>query len=682
MKLLSLTLYNFRQFLGEQTITFTGKTGRNVVVVFGENGRGKTGIFRALMYCLFGEKKLEQDGNISNAEIQLINTTALYKSADKAVTMWVQLLFEHDGNRYTLQREMYGTYKNEQLREENGPVSLSCINEDGNIKKITEDKMRDFIESILDKRVRDYFLFDGEKIERITRAGREQQEQIKLGIRKLLDIDTLERGISILKKYKDDLEKKVREMASPEIQKIMLQLQREEDRQILLEQTIEEWRTEIDKASSEIQDLDRRFEAVKDIKPLLEQRLRMEKELAGLEKSKEETLTKMKTLVLGAATLSIENLLGEVFHEIDSHKSKGEIPSEIRKDFIEKLLAEEFCICGQTLCEGSDAYKKVREWFDKTTDTATQDAQLELWRYLAEIDGSKEAESQRRDTLLAHYADLRNKHIFTENTLTEIKEQLKSHNSEDVFSLEDQREKTRNKRAQLEVKKDNAQNEITKIKYSIEKLKEQLKDEQRKKGQKDVISKQALLVREAWEGLDGIAKDFSDEIKTIIAEKASCLLKILLDEEGKKNISTLKVEDNFSLQVLDRWGKPFLANISAGQRQILSIAFITSLAQTASNDTLYEMPLFMDTPFGRLSSIHRRSLIENIPQWASQWILLATDTEFRLEEGQWLLESGRWDKFFRLIPDEHGNTYIKEEEFASVLGNLQPRPELYEEKMS
>ena len=200
MKLLSLTLYNFRQFLGEQTLTFTGKTGRNVVVVLGENGRGKTGIFRALMYCLFGERKLEQDGNISDKEIQLINTTALYKSDGKPVTMWVQLLFEHDGIRYTLQREMRGTYKNDQLREEDGSVSLSCINEDGNTKKITGDQIGDFIKSVLDKRVRDYFLFDGEKIERLTRAGREQQEQIKLGIRKLLDIDTLDHGINILKK--------------------------------------------------------------------------------------------------------------------------------------------------------------------------------------------------------------------------------------------------------------------------------------------------------------------------------------------------------------------------------------------------------------------------------------------------------------------------------------------------
>lgn len=53
----SLTLENFRQFRGKHTLRFShGK--KNVTVVLGENGRGKTGLFRALMFCLFGDRHL------------------------------------------------------------------------------------------------------------------------------------------------------------------------------------------------------------------------------------------------------------------------------------------------------------------------------------------------------------------------------------------------------------------------------------------------------------------------------------------------------------------------------------------------------------------------------------------------------------------------------------------------
>ena len=51
------------------------------------------------------------------------------------------------------------------------------------------------------------------------------------------------------------------------------------------------------------------------------------------------------------------------------------------------------------------------------------------------------------------------------------------------------------------------------------------------------------------------------------------------------------VEDDYSLQVLDPWGKPFLANISAGQRQVASISFILALARAAAGGQVLEMPL-------------------------------------------------------------------------------------------
>ena len=78
----------------------------------------------------------------------------------------------------------------------------------------------------------------------------------------------------------------------------------------------------------------------------------------------------------------------------------------------------------------------------------------------------------------------------------------------------------------------------------------------------------------------------------------------------------------------------------------MSISFIAALAQVASKDSLLEMPLFMDTPFGRLSYEHRQNLIKHVPEFSSQWVLLATDTEFRKQEARLLKLGNRWGKFF------------------------------------
>ena len=61
MKLHKIELTNFRQFKGIQTIEFSHGPKENVSVIYGENGRGKTGIFRALMFCLYGDRSLSQD---------------------------------------------------------------------------------------------------------------------------------------------------------------------------------------------------------------------------------------------------------------------------------------------------------------------------------------------------------------------------------------------------------------------------------------------------------------------------------------------------------------------------------------------------------------------------------------------------------------------------------------------
>jgi len=109
-------MYNFRQFYGTSEIIFSKEhEDKNVVVIFGENGRGKTGIFRAIVYCLYNEKKLIQDGDIKDEELQLINTQALEEHAGEFVDSFVELKFVHNNFIYTLKRSMIGSKQNDKV---------------------------------------------------------------------------------------------------------------------------------------------------------------------------------------------------------------------------------------------------------------------------------------------------------------------------------------------------------------------------------------------------------------------------------------------------------------------------------------------------------------------------------------------------------------------------------------
>ena len=76
MILRKLILENFRQFKGLQEIVFE-RDLPNITIIYGENGRGKTGLFRALLFGLFDDRKLSQDDNINSRDITLVNKQAL-----------------------------------------------------------------------------------------------------------------------------------------------------------------------------------------------------------------------------------------------------------------------------------------------------------------------------------------------------------------------------------------------------------------------------------------------------------------------------------------------------------------------------------------------------------------------------------------------------------------------------
>lgn len=65
-------------------------------------------------------------------------------------------------------------------------------------------------------------------------------------------------------------------------------------------------------------------------------------------------------------------------------------------------------------------------------------------------------------------------------------------------------------------------------------------------------------------------------------------------------------------------------DLSAGEKQIYAVAMLEALAKTSGR----KLPIIIDTPLGRLDSLHREKLINNyFPQASHQVIILSTDTE-------------------------------------------------------
>lgn len=83
--------------------------------------------------------------------------------------------------------------------------------------------------------------------------------------------------------------------------------------------------------------------------------------------------------------------------------------------------------------------------------------------------------------------------------------------------------------------------------------------------------------------------------------------------------------ETFSVTLLDKDGRELpKERLAAGEKQIYAIALLWALAKTSGRG----LPFIIDTPLGRLDSLHRRGLVRSfLPFAGEQVVVFSTDTE-------------------------------------------------------
>lgn len=672
MILNELVMKNFRQFRGVQRIIFASEAdegGKNVTIIFGENGRGKTGIFRAIIFCLYGERCLSQDEGVTHKELYLVNSPVLQEATSdgEPVESYVELHFQHKNERYSLKRSLQGILDGDEQLEQLGPVVFSRIQSDGNTKNYNDpDEIKRIINDVLDRNVKEYFLFDGEKIQRLTLSSVEQKREIAKGIKNLLNIDALEKAVKATQKLKKTLNTELSKRVTGEYKRVIFQLNELDDSRDILEDQIEQTEEEQHLADTQKKKIDKKLEECKEILHLLKERTDTEEKLKDEEEQAKNLIAEMKTRTGKASLMLVSKTIDRVFGFIDKKKQKGEIPSEIRKDLIEKILTEKRCICSREILPGTESFNHIILWKNKSADTDLEGAVLDMWRYLSGIRSHRDDISGTVETLLLKYANCKNEIEKLRSKIENLGNQIGTSERKDTADLEKHRGNIEEKLIKLEAERINLKADLDILESDYERLSEQRKVLEKEENIKNELVQRVHLAEDTCNALQDVYDEFTYEIKLKIADEANKYFVQLLDKESRETLRSILVKDDYSLQILDRWGKPFLANISAGQRQIMSISFIAALANIAASGKILEMPLFMDTPFSRLSFEHRKNLIEMVPGFCAQWILLATDTEFRKQEAALLRKNNRWGKFYLLQGGGPGITIIKERGVAAL----------------
>mgnify|MGYP001770566415 FL=1 len=225
MLLESIILKNFRQYYQEQKIDFSTSSSRNVTVIHGENGAGKTALLNAFSWCLYGKMDLPNSNNI-------INEHAIEQLSENEETECsVTLKFWDNDKKYTLVRKIKAVKQNNEIIYYEPEVKLS-YKIDGQYEEIENPSVE--INRILPENLRTYFFFDGERIDNLSKE--ESSEDIKNAIKNIMGLEILERSIhhteSARKRFLNELKK----FGDPKTVDLIERIQQLEEEREYLEQ--------------------------------------------------------------------------------------------------------------------------------------------------------------------------------------------------------------------------------------------------------------------------------------------------------------------------------------------------------------------------------------------------------------------------------------------------------------
>lgn len=663
MKLKHLILKNFRQYLGEHQITFAGvDSEENVTLIRGANGYGKTGIFRAIMFCLYGDKSLDQD-NLSPLAakhgLTLVNELLLDKQPGTPVTASVQLCFTHNGEHIVLTREIQGCKNNDgEIAQQDGPVTLELRTSSGDTKPIIKDKdeITSKINQILPSRLRDFFLFDGERMEKLTRPGDEQKSEIKRGIRTLLQLDTLEQAIKALKKQEDKLTHMIRVNSSSELEAVT-------ERKLKVDQEIVALEADLDLAiqnsaivDKEILQIETKLNENQQSVLLQQKRHDHLNQISDKETLLKERSKQLRTVLATSAPGLAIAPVAELYAELNGKVERGELPSEVKQEFIQGLLQNQLCICGTHLADGTKEQEKIRDYLSKK-GIPGQDELVQLCIKLAKVQQLASDKNRQFDEAVLAINSSRDEIETLQKALQRIEEELGDSKDLDVQKLAACLKQFKQDKANYERKIGSLEPQIQQKKQEGINLDQKIDDLSKKSELTQEYQRQRTALKTSIDCLKQVSNRYTTVVRNRLAELATIAFKKMASEETLESLTGIVITDDFHLEVENALGRPMLSQISSGQRQIVSLAYICALIESCGN---LEMPLLMDTPLGRLSGAHRDGCLNFLPSKTSQWIMLGTDTEIQEEEAAALRGSGKLGKVFEIDAIEMFHSKIKE----------------------
>ncbi len=671
MRISQIKLNNFRIYQGENQIQLDPVGDKNINVIAGKNGFGKTTFLTSLIWCFYGnlmvqvEEKYKKDiknvGGYDNYLLSLMNRDVLQngEADDFGVEIQLKDLLIPSIPCRTVEIKRTFNFK---TKKETLKILI-----DGDENELTKDVgfevfINDFI---LPREIAKFFFFDAEKIVALAEAkskaelrslsraysevlGIKKYEELKYHLESLL-VKLKRRGVTNLEQTKltglieteEELEKRINhnEDKKQDLERQILNLERTSDslqekliregNSITLEE-LKELKDKRDKLKEESKRIKSSLNKMLDLVPFviagkklvdLYEQVKKEGEHQSLSLNNDLLIKELETFS-GALTKELDNISLEpqtkekIFKIIKNHVNSRSGLSHPKKDVKVQLEYGE-----ERAREFEAIYAHIKTSFLNQFNIIVNEDKINkalLNRTLSKI---KQAEARKDNHLVQQFREEKTQ------TSRQIEERHKLKNSivEELGALRLKYNSSRKIRSEYEknfklVQTDRKKYEVT----------------------------QALLVK-----INDLIKKVKQEKKYSLQKAISLGLRKLMH---KKNfISDVKVnivDDVMDIDLIDHHGEIIdKDSLSKGEQQLYATALLKALVDESG----IEFPVFIDSPLQKFDKYHSKNIIKEFYPSISKQVVLFPLLEKELSEQEYSYLKPHLSKAFLIENSGNGS---------------------------
>lgn len=714
MRINKIVLYNFNSYEGLNEFDFSSDdSSKNIILIGGKNGAGKTSLFTAIKVALYGPLAFGYVGvnPMYIAKIKdCINSKSFQKDVvESRVQISVSLMVEREIKEYEITREW--DYTKQKLEEKYYVKTEGQLLDDQELSYF-----QNYLQGMIPPDLFEFFLFDGEEVGSIFSTST-YNSYVKNAVYTLCGLDIFE----IIRKYTTGYAGKAvsedEETIHAQYEELCRQVDELENDYANIEAQISSDEDALENVETELIEVETAFKNAGGITE--QERKKLLNEFSEAEHIKTESLTKIKMFVEGLMpffilrdfTTRISEQLdfeekGEIYYyvqqklkrqEIKSTLNSKQVVSDATVDALMEFLFKKFKPKG--FKEGSqpvhdlskedsgrvNAMISAIDDFDieamvelvKKRRSAT-DRTMEINRILKKAMTDEDAGrfAEKENSLLKKKDEIVTRIHELQMRLTTLKEELTVATQQRDRAFQNIKDNAQNKHifalssGLSQMMSSMLLNKSESIERNLEKLiVEKLQHIYRKNNLITHIEIEDDFQFNLYQNIEYSTTELLHLIKNLgkdvfIGEIGKQGMQCLYDQYKVETVSRLQqaLESDKTKKKLDLFKKIDISRLSKGERQIFILSLYWAIIELSGKD----IPFIIDTPYARIDANHRKEISEKFfPNISNQVVILSTDEE--INEEYYEIIKPYIAKEYLLINDESQNrTTVEQHYFFEV----------------